>query len=663
MDAIEIEPHHTKPFSFNLDTFDTIEVNDHKNLLKLTYKINTNTPDTTLAGIRFSFRFHHLYCDIQEEEMRINGIMKGKAEAVDASCKNSSNGVIRIYETFGGYEFPEFSIDSGATWNRDKDYIDHSFYNMPQGTYSVLMRDRLDKDNVITIGENLAIGYKTPFNYELNTRDTSTCGSSFAFKASGDSILAYKWIFQNKILSKDSVFLPDSSGEYRLILTDTRGCDYHETVNFYSLDPKINLIEKIDKTIIGKQNIPFRVELIYPTVEYDWDFPETYGLLTLSGFNNTNAEIDFHSVTVKAAPLKIYAHDLISGCKDTLIHNIEIYKPNPLRFELNVINESCPFEKDGKISLNVSGAEENIDNLIVKDEDDIDLIQDFIPANPLFIEIENLSEGYYFISATSFGVDQKDTTIYIGYDKVTSPDTSFLDLRCKGDIAKIIISHSDLKSITWDNNNIVKNEDFFTTSEPGNYNAFLEYNNFCPDTLSFNIAIPDSIEYSVQITKNPFCFDLCDGEIFIEKHSETENSAVLEYKGNFSRIDYTANIFDLCAGEYFFYVENNRCNYDTIQLEILHELCTYVPNTITPNSDGIHDYWDLSETLELYPNAIVMIYNRWGKKIFESEEGYPEPFDGKESGKPLHAGTYYYIILLDDNMTDRAVTGYLTILR
>jgi len=42
---------------------------------------------------------------------------------------------------------------------------------------------------------------------------------------------------------------------------------------------------------------------------------------------------------------------------------------------------------------------------------------------------------------------------------------------------------------------------------------------------------------------------------------------------------------------------------------------------------------------------VVKIYNTWGKLVFTSD-GYPEPWDGKNNGKDLPAGTYFYIINL-----------------
>jgi gliding motility-associated-like protein len=67
-----------------------------------------------------------------------------------------------------------------------------------------------------------------------------------------------------------------------------------------------------------------------------------------------------------------------------------------------------------------------------------------------------------------------------------------------------------------------------------------------------------------------------------------------------------------------------------------------IPNTFSPNGDGIHDKWEI-KYLESYPDATVEIYNRYGQLLFRSV-GYGKPWDGTFKGNPLPAGTYYYII-------------------
>ena len=84
-----------------------------------------------------------------------------------------------------------------------------------------------------------------------------------------------------------------------------------------------------------------------------------------------------------------------------------------------------------------------------------------------------------------------------------------------------------------------------------------------------------------------------------------------------------------------------------------------IPNTFTPNNDGIHDFWDI-KYLNTYPQNRVQVFTRNGKLVFESK-GYPKPWDGNMNGMPLPLDTYYYIIEPGNGRI--AITGYVTIIK
>lgn len=64
-----------------------------------------------------------------------------------------------------------------------------------------------------------------------------------------------------------------------------------------------------------------------------------------------------------------------------------------------------------------------------------------------------------------------------------------------------------------------------------------------------------------------------------------------------------------------------------------------IPNVITPNNDLINDEFELG-----FPYESLVICNRWGNKIFESQDG-TTIWEGKDfAGKDVSEGTYYYKI-------------------
>ncbi len=96
---------------------------------------------------------------------------------------------------------------------------------------------------------------------------------------------------------------------------------------------------------------------------------------------------------------------------------------------------------------------------------------------------------------------------------------------------------------------------------------------------------------------------------------------------------------------------------DTIGIKIINTL--EFPSGFTPNGDGTNDKWILNEAL--LGRAKVEIFNRWGKRVFYSEN-YAEPWDGKFNNKDLPIGTYYYIVTVKVG-EEETITGTVTIMR
>jgi gliding motility-associated-like protein len=65
-----------------------------------------------------------------------------------------------------------------------------------------------------------------------------------------------------------------------------------------------------------------------------------------------------------------------------------------------------------------------------------------------------------------------------------------------------------------------------------------------------------------------------------------------------------------------------------------------IPNVITPDGSGpITNEIFYIENLDKFPNSELKIYNRWGKKVFETT-GYMNNWNGGN----LNDGTYYYVL-------------------
>ncbi len=102
---------------------------------------------------------------------------------------------------------------------------------------------------------------------------------------------------------------------------------------------------------------------------------------------------------------------------------------------------------------------------------------------------------------------------------------------------------------------------------------------------------------------------------------------------------------------------NGCVNEDQIMIKVLKPF--KIPNTFTPNNDGINDKW-LIPFLSTYPKNHVQVFNRYGQLVFESS-GYTKPWDGTANGKALPFGTYYYVV--EPGNGRKPVTGYVTLIK
>ncbi len=124
--------------------------------------------------------------------------------------------------------------------------------------------------------------------------------------------------------------------------------------------------------------------------------------------------------------------------------------------------------------------------------------------------------------------------------------------------------------------------------------------------------------------------------------------------------------------DFYFFKEENVGTYEmSLNVggceDVIHikaENCDVeVPNIITPNGDGSNDNFKIvikgttKGFYESFPNSSLIIYNRWGKKVYESNN-YQNDWDGES----LSDGVYFWTLQLADGK-ETEMTGTITIMR
>ncbi|TNE69874.1 MAG: HYR domain-containing protein [Bacteroidetes bacterium] len=126
---------------------------------------------------------------------------------------------------------------------------------------------------------------------------------------------------------------------------------------------------------------------------------------------------------------------------------------------------------------------------------------------------------------------------------------------------------------------------------------------------------------------------------------------------------YVSFIYQLCSAAC-----PDLCDEAVVTINVRETFCTYIPNVITPNNDGINDYLEIPCLgSDLYPNNSLVIYNQWGDKIYEAspydnspDKAWRGTLDGKD-GKNVPDGTYFYFFKPEPNK--KALSGFIEVFR
>ncbi len=206
----------------------------------------------------------------------------------------------------------------------------------------------------------------------------------------------------------------------------------------------------------------------------------------------------------------------------------------------------------------------------------------------------------------------------------------------------------------------------------------------------------NAYQYRVAIT------DLCEDTVWTQPHNtillegsgDEDNKQVSLNWNRYNHWELGVGSYEVWrklddAGEFTFYNDaglDTTVNYDNAKDGFQHcykikatqksgtfaswsnELCLdfthllEIPSAFSPNGDGVNDTWGI-KNVDLYPNTVVEVYNRWGNRVFGPYEGYVNQWDGARNGKDLPDGTYFYIVDLKLGDGTGIFNGSVTIIR
>ena len=107
----------------------------------------------------------------------------------------------------------------------------------------------------------------------------------------------------------------------------------------------------------------------------------------------------------------------------------------------------------------------------------------------------------------------------------------------------------------------------------------------------------------------------------------------------------------------------NGCERDYTQLVIVKPIVSiYVPNSFSPNGDGVNDLFFFKGFGITEINFEFTVFNRWGELIYQTSKF--QPWDGTERGKDSELGNYIYRIKYSDvNGASEIIEGHFILLK
>jgi gliding motility-associated-like protein len=360
---------------------------------------------------------------------------------------------------------------------------------------------------------------------------------------------------------------------------------------------------------------------------------------TLDPLGTTNSTGSFNNLFEGGYDLTVQDDN---GC--TVSFSFEIIEPAAMQVSVtNITNLACGGACNGTVNLSVSGGTTPY-NFLWNNNASLTGNNDLCAGNN-FVVITD-SQGC-FVTSEMFIEEPAPLQIVIITDNAT----------CIGmnDGSAIITAVGGTEPLTFDLGGL--------TSDDLNQLAFGIYPVTVTDAFNCSSSGEIVIGYdfvsdlsAVVFTTPVTCWNQQDGTATAVVSGGFEPVSV---QWNDSRLQKTHTAVGLSEETYEAVITDNLgCNI-AVQAVIEFNIgCFFIANVLTPNGDGSNDFWTIGG-LEHFPNSSVVVFDRWGSKLFESRGGYNIPWDGKYNSNKLPAADYYYVITYDP--AKEPITGTVTI--
>ncbi len=513
-----------------------------------------------------------------------------------------------------------------------------NFASLEEGSYVVITEDANACKDTVTF----EVTSPAPLEAALEIADNNSCfGEADALIVLPDSTLVggtgsllpvaqdpqgstINPEFVDGIYTWDGLECIDGDGEFVFTVSDANGCTLKDTIYVNCPEPFDVAFASGDVVCTGDADGFISVEAsggsgsLYLTNSTE-TVPAEEGLMDLG-----------------PSIYQVYVLDSLNCSSDTSV--IQINEPAALEINIgDITNPSCGLDCDGEVALTALGGSGDLDvsyfNTITGDvsADSIGLCAgDYVATvtdtsgcqlTALF-EVDAPTPLDFLIApsnATCTGMSNGSADIFPIGGTVSDEEYDFVVLDTAGNVANI----NNLSEMT--------------------YTALVTDQIGCSYAETFDIGIDFVTDMELNTLTSPVtCWNAADGTVTVSINGG-EAPFTFEWSDPFGQTTSTA--VGLTEDTYTVVVTDALgCRRTASQFVDAIEGCLFIADALTPNGDNNNDDWVVGG-LEDYPDSKVMVFNRWGQKLFETEGGQ-ERWDGRFNGARLPVADYYYTIEL-----------------
>ena len=553
--------------------------------------------------------------------------LQGVAVTGNISCHGGANGSVAL-TVMGGT--PSYSY----LWSTGAETKDIS--GLIAGNYSVTITDANNCIEIISV--NLSEPASPLSGVVVNQSNVSVSGGSdgsVTVSASG-GVAPYLYRLNTGSFQSSGTFESLSAGIYTITVQDNNLCTFIITITISqpSTDLSLSIVESTDVMCGGMSTGIIEVAGSGGTPPYQYSINGgPYQVSSVFG----SLAAGTYTITVRDAALS------------TAALTTSLTEPPVLDLTLTSTNNVCYGGSSGTVTALVNGG-----------QGPYTYIWNSVPAQTTAVAT-GLTAGSYTVLVTDANGCSAAAGAIVGQpSSALEVIITGTDVLCQGGFSGSasanVTGGTPPYYYSW-NTSPVSTTREITGLSAGTYSVIVRDANGCTGEATITIADAQMLTLNAEVEASS-CPDTPDGSVSLTITGGTEpyniiwsDNAVTAERQNMLPGTYTVVVTDINACAALLTIEVGFTGLFS---------CLRIPQIITPNNDGYNDEWIIGN-IDLYPDAEVRIYNRWGKLVFYGKNMLSNPWDGRSDGTLVPTDSYYYILYLNDGSEPRS--GVISVIR